>query len=524
MIERVKAWFTAHPSRLPWVWALTLLLVALWPRVFSLDSMLNGDAIVYWSKRIPQFWEGLASGEYEKTFQTHPGVTLMWASGFFQKLAGVLDVAPSEEFIIPAKLPIALFASLLVVANYALLRRLLSPEGEALAILSSLAMATEPFVVFHSRTLHVDTFFAGFAWLAVLFGLLAIRERKYSWALACGVSLGLGLLSRAVCITICVGLGSWFVFEIARRRDQRKRLIVLLVLVVISTAVTAVLLWPALLHDPIETFRKLVSRTSDMVSRGHRLFFMGKVHSRDPGAAYYLVLLALRTSPEMMLGLIGGAFGLVGIVRKPEWRPLLGLFVSYALLLLILMTSAKKGGRYMLALYPPLIVLSTCGFLGVFDLLRAKFSDARFVQFSLSFAFLLLVLRGARLLAIHPFPIAWCPEYPGLRCEEVITVSGTQGLREVALYLREHHEGGERAKVYRTAYVSSLRPWYQPRMVRKPKQAEYFLSFLTERQRNWGVAPMMPYIQGRDPVLTVEINGVRYAELFLGPAHPDYHP
>jgi hypothetical protein len=161
MIERVKGWFAEHPSSLPWLWAIALFLAALWPRVFSLDSMLNIDAVLYWSKRIPQFWEGLASGEYDKTFQTHPGVTLMWASGFFQKLAGVLNAGPSEEFIIPAKLPIALFASLLVVANYALLRRLLSPQGETLAILSSLALATEPFVVFHSRTLHVDTFFAG---------------------------------------------------------------------------------------------------------------------------------------------------------------------------------------------------------------------------------------------------------------------------------------------------------------------------------------------------------------------------
>ena len=284
------------------------------------------------------------------------------------------------------------------------------------------------------------------------------------------------------------------------------------------------LLWPALLYDPIETFRKLTDRTSDMVSRGHRLFFLGKVYPRDPGAAYYLALFALKTSPEMMLGLVGGAFGLVGIVRKPERRPLLGLFVCYAVLLLVLLISAKKGGRYMLPLYPPLIVLATSGCLDVFGSLRAKLSDARFVQLGLSFALLLFVLRTARLLAIHPFPAAWCPEYPGLRCEEVITMSGAHGLREVALYLRQHHQDGKPATVYKTGYVSGLLPWYKPLMVPNPKQAEYLLSYLTERQRNVRTDEIGPYIEGRNSVLTVELNGIRYADLFLGPAHPDYEP
>ena len=518
MRERDQAWSTAWP----WGWAIALFAIALWPRVFGLDAMLNIDAVLYWSHRIPDFWDGLASGEYIKTFQTHPGVTLMWASGLSQKAAGVLHAGPSEEFIVPGKLPVAVFGSAVVAASYALVRRLFPSGGEPLAILSSLALATEPFVVAQSRFLHVDTFFAGFAWLFVLCALLTIEERKRSWALAAGLFLGLGLLSRGTCVTVGLGVGCWFAIEAFRERTRARELATSFAILAVVASVTVFALWPTLWSDPVETIRRLTSRTSDMVALGHRVFFLGDVYQRDPGASYYLALFFTKLSPEMALGLGLALVGLVAGGRSERQRPLLGVVVSYAVLLLALMTAAKKGPRYMLPLYPPLVLIATNGFLRAYERLRARGNGARWFRGGLALVALLIALRAARLVVLHPMPIAWCPEYPGLRCERVVTMGSGEGLREIALYLREHHYDEDRAKVYITGYGPGLRPWYNPHFVPKPAAAEYFLRYLSEAQRNIRTAEMAPYIEGQQPVATVVLNGIRYAELFLGPAHPSY--
>jgi hypothetical protein len=123
---------------------------------------------------------------------------------------------------------------------------------------------------------------------------------------------------------------------------------------------------------------------------------------------------------------------------------------------------------------------------------------------------------------LHPLPVCYCPEYPGLRCEELITTGGGQGLKEVALYLRAHHAQTRRAKIYDTPYVKGLLPWYEPQLVAKASDAEYLLSYLSEKQRNVGTKGIQRYSKGQLPLLTVDLRGVRYAELYRGPRHPDY--
>lgn len=513
-------WASGFLRRGPWFWSATLLVLALVPRVFTLDAMLNIDAVLYWSKRIPDFWDGWSAGEYRRTFQTHPGVTLMWASGLSQKIFGVLHAGPSAEFIVPGTLPVALFAALLVPANYVLVRRYLRPHGEGLAIVSSLALATEPFVVAQSRSLHVDMFFAGFAWLGVLLALLTTTELKYRWAAMSGLCLGLGVLSRATCLAVCVGVAAWFILCFLRGPKRDQKLVLLLLVLAAATLATTVLLWPSLLHDPVFTLENLVSRTEEMVERGHRLFFFGEVHQKDPGAAYYLALFALKTSPETLLGAIVAATSAWRLWRSPARLKWIGLFICYALVLVALLASSKKGARYFFPLFPLLMLVAAFGWLEAVGWLRRRLGP-RYLALAVSLGAAALAGRGSRLIALHPIPTAYCPEYPTIACEEIITMGGGQGLREVALYLREHHRGSP-AKVYDTPYVKGLLPWYKPTLVSKPSEAEYLVSYLSEKQRGVGASGIRSVTRGTRPVFSVQINGIRYADLFLGPRHPEY--
>lgn len=500
---------------------LALLVLSLWPRVFQLDSMLNIDAVLYWSKRIPAFWDGLLEADYKRTFQTHPGVTVMWLSGFFQRWAGVLERAPSHEFIVPAKLPLALLGSAIAPATFALLERILGRNARPAALVAGAALATEPFLVAQSRALHVDNTAMGFAWCAVLAGWIAMRETAWRWAVTAGACFGLAVLSRTTVLGIGLGFTlvaiGWILFSGARRM----RRLWLLVVVGIVCCITVTLLWPSLLFHPLWTLDSLLERTGTMVAKGHRLFFLGKIYQRDPGGLYYLALWFTKTSPEAMLGFLATGCGLL-FATKDTRRLIVGALLCYLPILIALVVSSKKGSRYLLPIFPLMI---TAAAVGVTDAVRwcsAKTSKIPVMRTALLLGLLAFGLRAARLGSLHPMPVAWCPEYPGLRCERVITMGGGQGLREIALFIKEHHPGKSVPRVYDTPYAKALRPWLRAKIVRRSKQADYFIRYLSERQRNVGVRAMRRHIRRQKPLITVQYDDITFAELFLGPHHPDY--
>lgn len=527
---------TQRATLLPVSWAVRhhvslaacgLLIIALAARMFNLDSMITVDGAAHWSHRIPDFWDGLATGDFKKTFQPHPGVTLMWFSGLSLKLAGVLHAGPAAKFIAPATLPIALFGALLAPATFLLLRRLLERKEWMIAFLSGLLLATEPLTVHTSRLLHVDNFAVGFGWLAVLCAAISFQERSWRFAVLAGLSQGLALLSRTSTGPIALGIAAYWIVLFARSRGKDHALTRLLSIIAASAGLTVVLFWPALLFEPAYVVQQMTEKTGIMLAKGHSLFFMGEIYEKDPGALYYAVLLWLRMAPETTIPLIGG-------IASAWWFPshrrlLFRLGLMYAVFLIAITLTGKKTNRYIYPVLPLLCVVSAVGWSALLKVALSR--STRYIgQWTALVVSVLLLGRSARLADIHPLPSAWCAEYPGIRCEEWITLGGGQGLKEVALFIKSFHaqtrrdypEVRRRAKVFPSPHVVVLSSWMKVDRARSVKNAYYLLDYLSERQRGWGATRLERFRGDQEPLFEVNLAGRNFARVYLGPKHPDY--
>jgi 4-amino-4-deoxy-L-arabinose transferase-like glycosyltransferase len=165
-----------------WLIALSLAVVALAPRCLGLADFYTIDEAYHWPMRVRLFAEALRQRDWAATDLTgHPGVTTMWLGALGRWLgqaAGVRDQSGSgagAAYLATLRLPLAATNALAVAAGYLALRRLLRP---GVALLAGLLWATSPFLVAHSRLLHLDALLTSFMTLSVLLLLVATTDDR----------------------------------------------------------------------------------------------------------------------------------------------------------------------------------------------------------------------------------------------------------------------------------------------------------------------------------------------------------
>jgi 4-amino-4-deoxy-L-arabinose transferase-like glycosyltransferase len=165
-----------------WPAALALAVVALAPRCLGLADFFTIDESFHWISRVRLFAEALRAGDWAATDLTgHPGVTTMWLGALGRRLgqlAGVRDLGGAgagAAYLATLRLPLAVANGLAVVLGYLVLRRLLRPGS---ALLAGLLWAASPFLIAHSRLLHLDALLTSFMTLSVLLLLLATTDHR----------------------------------------------------------------------------------------------------------------------------------------------------------------------------------------------------------------------------------------------------------------------------------------------------------------------------------------------------------
>nr|MDQ2999457.1 glycosyltransferase family 39 protein [Chloroflexota bacterium] len=152
---------------------LLVLAAALLPRVLGLADFFTIDKADHWILRVRLFSEALGHHNWAGTNLTgHPGVMTMWLGSLGRLLAIANRIAPSSDsadYLAMLRLPLAVTNSLAVALGYLLLRRIVRP---GIALLAAILWATEPFLIAHSRLLHVDALMTSFSTICVLLLLL----------------------------------------------------------------------------------------------------------------------------------------------------------------------------------------------------------------------------------------------------------------------------------------------------------------------------------------------------------------
>jgi hypothetical protein len=398
--------------------ALLLLVAALLPRSLGLADFFTIDEADHWIVRVRLFSEALRRQNWAGTNLTgHPGVMTMWFGSLGRSLAIANGVAPSGDsaaYLAMLRLPLTVVNSLAVVAGYLLLRRIVHP---GVAVLAAILWATEPFLIAHSRLLHVDALMTSFSTLCILLLLLSSPLARQPllgagrWVAigASGAMAGLALLSKvsglvllawaglflaAVVVTdrrlmAKYGLGWWFSpgwWLAAARRTLLPYLLWLGCL-----ALTMFVVWPAMWVAPETAVGDMIAEAILNGGQPHawgNYFFGASI--ADPGPLFYPVAVLWRSSPLMLIGLLALPLAFWRARRAHDEGPrakdegqesasalhsplvmrrstlvLLALLSWVLLFGLAVTVGGKKFDRYSLPIWPTLDILAAAGLLGI---------------------------------------------------------------------------------------------------------------------------------------------------------------
>lgn len=562
--------------------ALLLFGLALLPRVLAPGDFWTTDEARHWSQRAERFLQAVQQGEWAATNQTgHPGVTTMWlgaiGSSVYRWQAAPDQTEPIEPIERAAqlveqgdyggaaavysahqadfaryryllRLPVALVVALWVPLMYLLLLRLVASQT---ALLAGLFFAADPFLLAHSKVLHLDALLTVLLSLSLLAAIAAFfaepalltgRKRParmpplhYPLLVLSAAAGGLALLTKSPAILLppLVGLVALAALSTYRRRKPALlpgllwRAVVVPLLVWGGVAVlVCFVLWPALWVAPVGTVQGIIQEASENGGMPHPdgSFFLGRPVS-DPGGLFYPVALVLRLSPWVLPGLLVAAL-LPPKKTDQSNRALVLLTVAVLLFLLLLSLSPKKFDRYMLPVFPLLHIVAAVGWMRAWSKILPGFGTVRTRSHTSAKLWRnrLLPLAPGLLLLLdaawyHPYQLAYYnPLFGGgSTASRVMLVGWGEGLAQAGDYISAQPDGCDHA----------IAAWYQEAILpfvctavmnlgwaNNPQTVNYAVLYINQRQRQL-YADITASLPDRGSLVhTVTIHGIDYAHVY----------
>jgi len=550
--------------------AIVLLLasVALLPRVLGLVDFVTTDEVYNWISCVERFSGAIASRQWSATLLIgHPGVTLCWLASLglaaerYAIAHGWASVASQAEYLRWLRLPTATLEALAIPGAYLLLRRLISP---VIALLAALLWALSPYLIAHSRLLHLDALLTTFVTFSLLCMLIACRDaRPLRWVVASGCCAGLALLTKGPALILLPFIGLLMLadsgLQIADWRNLRsviynlRSTILRYLLWLAVAALTFTLVWPAMWTDPAHALRSFFGMILQNGGRpnGDGQFFLGRAVG-DPGALFYIISNLFRMTPVMLIGLvvyfgfwmfnlrlrrtptiqnlkIAEGSGVLNFQfgRSAERRTLLAL-LAFALFWTLVMTlGPKKFDRYTLPTWPALLVLSAAGWKWLlWDAmagLRQRWprvganvwTGVRGVLLAL-----LLALEIIPLARYHPYYLSYYNPLMGggAVAQEALLIGWGEGMDQAGAYLSSRPDIGDGQVL--SALPRTLRP-FVPVPVEDVLElgkttANYVVVYRESIQR--GASPAIyAAIRQTLPLHRITIHGIDYAEIYQLP-------
>ena len=510
-----------HPP--PWLAdvliALVVFVAALLPRAAALDVFLTPDEL-RWTCRSANFYRALDTRQLDETYQKeHPGVITMWLGGLGLPVdpdsdwsKACHDLKPSKivsmtsratlttlrDRLFEGRLRIALFVSLGIAAFFWLASRVFDRHA---ALLAALLVILDPLYLANARVLHLDavtTTLMTLSLLALLAFLLRPPARRY--LVASAILGGMAALNKApafflapMVLLLVLGVG-W------RRRLDVPAMAKAVVAWGLVALATYVLLWPAMWVDPLGALSGVIGGALGYAAEPHEgsNYFWGAIRP-DPGPAFYPVSWWFRTTPLVALGVAAAVLRLLGRRGSQEERLAQLSLLAYAVLFAAFMTlGQKKFDRYLLPVYPALVLFASVGLAAmvrwaadwVGDVLGRRGHGAG----RLRTAVWIVALAAVALLQIalvwphRPYYLSYYnPLAGGARAaQHVMLVGWGEGIDQVARYLDERPDASQ-LKVA-TRYRSAFGPLFEGRTLEMddydPASLDYYLFYLNQIQRD----------------------------------------
>jgi hypothetical protein len=339
-------------------------LLFLLPRIFGLGTDISNSDALRWHNRSENFLRAMKRMDFSETYQKyHPGVPLMWVgaiSSFTLRASQYITGSEIKTLENADFYPLMHgFSKLLLVMVLAgcfalqlyLVNRL---YGKKISIIYGVLISIEPYFVGINRWLHLSSLEAFFATTSLLSILYYHKCRQSRFLYTSAVLAGLGVLTKMTVLITVFFIISLICFMIIKKKER----LLSLGAYIVTVSITAFVLFPALWVDPVYVAGDMYSALFNSVTADNRVGFLTPLQQ----TFYYPLILFFKMSPFMfILGLTTLLFSIYKLMSKKS-NPPIGetLIALYLVVLVIFLTvSEQKIDRYSIALFLPLILLSS---------------------------------------------------------------------------------------------------------------------------------------------------------------------
>lgn len=442
------------------------------------------------------------------------------------------------DFIIWVRVPLALAASLSIVGIYFLARRLL---GERLAVLGTLVIAFDPFILAHTRIIHVDAPLAYFMFLSYLAFLLYLDQGGWRWLFLSGLFGGLAALSKtpaALLGPILVVSGLFYALfppPGTSRAVRWKRLGLALLGWGIVALGAFFALWPAMWTRPLFALEWIIKNIRSVNSLPHPTtgHFWGDQES-DQNSFYYLVVFPYHLTPLVTVGVVAG-LGLIGAGLSARWRKIeswaaqilplaLGLVAYIVFFIAPVSLISRRGDRYILPVYFAAGLLAVLALWWLVTWLKRQL-PAFFNRLNLTATGLVgvaVLVQASLVLLYHPYYLAYYnPLLGGGRTAPYqVNIGWGEGLDLAARYLNDLNK--EEPPQVAAWYSNQFAPYYHGPTIDLSNQSatltgEYTVFYINQVQRGFPSREILAYFRQREPLQVIKLGGIEYAWIYPGP-------
>ena len=438
------------------------------------------------------------------------------------------------NYIEAVRLPMALAATLSVLLMFVMLGRLFS---KPLALAATLLIAFDPFLLAHSRVIHVDAPLTYFMFAAFIAFILYLSQGRWPWLILSGVLGALGVLSKTPGILIgpILVMGGLF-YTLAppsgnTRKQQFKRLIVALFIWTIIAGAAFFALWPSMWARPMFALEWITNNILSVSKSYHPSsgVFWGP-YDGDKNPLYYLFVVPFHLTPLASLGILV-SLPIVGKGLYDRWSKkdtfsaqqlaLLLSLLAYAIFFVVIISYIpKRIDRYTLPIFPALSLLTSISLYGLISsfLRRSRWQDALAPSLLLA----VVVLQAVLVTLYHPYYLAYFNPLLGgnQAASRYITIGWGEGLDEAAAYLNQKPQANELAVA--AWYSWQFAPFFEGETIdlasNEPAyEADYVVFYLNQIQRNLPSFDLMHYFKDREPEAVINLHGLDYVWIYPGP-------
>ena len=488
-------------------------------------------------------------------------------------LASLPQFRTEVPILVAARWPVVITTSLAVVLTYLLARRLFQP---GLALAAAILIAVDAHTIALSRILGHDALVTIFMSISLLLLLLTTgrqqtRERgsagiQSGWGLLvlAGIATGLALLSKAPALFMIPFASLMLLWPVLINRTPLARALGQLFLWAGVVYLTFIVLWPAAWVDPIGQPWAVVENA--LLSATDRVEAAAEGYWLVPnlGPLYYLANGAFKLNPLVMVGVVlaigfvilAGRSGkgashsepeserrpvsgqTVSGIRRTLSQPLVWLALFVILFGLFMTLGGKRSPRYILPAFPPLAIIAGYGWLKLYQAMKPRGDrasslalgkpvnapNARVGRLRLSILaarfvlpVFLLLLAAAILTPYVPYYFSYYNPLLGgaYTAPRLVKIGWGEGLDQVGLFLQRELTDSRVG----TAYASTVAPFFKGDLSRVTgENLDYLVLYRKQVQSGEPSPAFVRYFEQLEPLFSVELNGIRYADVYSGPA------